>query len=235
MHEPYVHKIFIRKGKQMESDQTTDQMAETGGKVLFKEETDDVWLGKTGLREDEVTNQTSNQQLERALFAYPIKHYTYWKHDVKVDSIALGDMGEHLAVLEMDEFSVCIGDTYRLGDAVIQVSQPYQPSWKLARRFGIKDFALNILTSGRTGWYFRVLQEGHVLSKADIELIERPYPQWTIAACNEVMYIFRDHLRLADELASCHLLAKSWRQALRNRLRGKEPLHERGLFRFNHK
>src|SRR5699024_7267779 len=73
-------------------------------------------------------------------------------------------------------------------------------------------------------------KEGDVFPKIDIELIDRPYPQWTIAACNEVMYIYKDNLRLADELASCDLLADSWRKSLQNRLRGKESSIEPRVF-----
>ncbi len=231
MNEPFIHKIFTGKVKQLGDASATDPMDKPWKSAMFKEETDgQIWLGKTGLYGDEVADRKNHGGPEKALFAYPIKHYTYWQQDLQLDSIDVGAMGENLSVLEMDEFSVCIGDTYQFGDAVIQVSQPRRPCWKPARRFRVKDFALRIQNSGRTGWYFRVLKEGDVFPKIDIELIDRPYPQWTIAACNEVMYIYKDNLRLADELASCDLLADSWRKSLQNRLRGKESSIEPRVF-----
>ena len=227
MDEPYVHKIFIGKVKQMGDPHAKDLMDRQWESSMFKDETDDqIWLGKTGLTGDEM----EHGEPEKAIFAYPIKHYTYWKDDLNTDSIDMGVMGENFAVLEMDEFTVCIGDTYKLGDAIIQVSQPKQPNWKHARRVKVIDFALQMQNSGRTGWYFRVLKEGKVLSRIDLELIDRPYPQWTIAACNEIMHVYKDDLRLADDLASCELLSENWRHILHRRLRGQESSTEKRLF-----
>lgn len=222
MEEPFVYKVFTGKVKKLGDANAKDPMDREWESGIFKQPTEEqVWLSKTGLDGDEQADKKHHGGPEKALFAYPIKHYKLWKEELNID-IDMGAMGENLAVLEMDEFSVCIGDTYQLGDAVIQVSQPRQPCWKPARRFKIKDFALRIQNTGRTGWYFRVLEEGHIISRIDMELIDRPYPQWSIAACNEVMHVYKDDLKLADELASCELLAPNWKRTLQNRLRGRE-------------
>lgn len=220
MEEPYVHQIFTGKMKKIgdpEAAEKFDLPWETG---LFKMATEDqIWLGKTGLTGDEGHHDV----LDKALFTYPIKHYAYWKQKLESEMITAGDMGENLSVLEMDEFTVCVGDIYQFGDAIIQVSQPYQPTWKLARKIRKLDFAMQMQNNGRTGWYFRVLQAGNVLSRIDIELIERPHPEWSIASCNEVMHMYKDDLRLANDLASCELLSQEWRKILIRRLRGQEP------------
>ncbi|MGM8364036.1 MOSC domain-containing protein [Virgibacillus sp. W0181] len=231
MEEPFVHKIFTGKVKQMGNPEATNPMDKPWESGIFKSEVEEqVRLGKNGFTGDEVADTRNHGGPEKAVFAYPIKHYTYWKKDLDNPDIGEGAMGENLSVLEMDEFSVCIGDTYQFGDAVIQVSQPRQPCWKPARRFRVKDFALRIQNSGRTGWYFRVLEEGHVISRIDIELLERPYPQWTIAACNEVMHIYKEDLRLAQELANCDLLATNWKRTLNKRLRGQSSSIEKRVF-----
>src|SRR5699024_458056 len=222
MEETFVYKVITGKVKELGDANAKDPMDREWESGIFKKQTEEqVWLSKTGLDGDEQADKKHHGGPEKALFAYPIKHYKLWKEELNID-IDMGAMGENLAVLEMDEFSVCIGDTYQLGDAVIQVSQPRQPCWKLARRFKIKDFALRIQNNGRTWWYFRVLEEGHIISRIDMELIDRPYPQWSIAACNEVMHVYKDDLKLADELASCELLAPNWKRTLQNRLRGRE-------------
>lgn len=223
MNEPFVHKLYIGKVKEAGAPGAPDPMDRPWKTGMFKSEREEqVWLGETGLIGDEVADTKNHGGPEKALFAYPVKHYTYWRESLQDPSFRVGGMGENLAVLEMDEFSVCIGDTYKFGDAIIQVSQPRQPCWKPARRYRIRDLALRIQNTGRTGWYFRVLQEGHVLSGIDLELIERPYPEWSIAACNEVMHVEKDNLRLADELASVELLAVNWKRTLKKRLRGQE-------------
>lgn len=227
MEEPYVHKIFTGKIKKLGNPKATEKIDlpwETG---LFKTATEDqIWLGKSGLIGDEGNNNV----LDKAVLAYPIKHYTYWQQKLGRKTITEGDMGENLSVLEMDEFTVCIGDVFQFGDAIIQVSQPKQPTWQLARKMRELDFALQMQNSGRTGWYFRVLQEGDVLSRIDVELIERPYPQWSIASCNEVMHVYKDDLRLTDDLASCELLSQEWRKILNSRLRGREPSIENRVY-----
>src|SRR5699024_440544 len=167
---------------------------------------------------------------EKALFAYPIKHYTYWKHDLDGTSIDVGGYGENMAVLEMDEFSVAIGDIYQFGDAVIEVSQPRRPCWRPARRHRVKDLAVRIQNTGLTGWYYRVLQEGYVISRIDLELLERPNPEWTIAACNEVMYEDKDNLHRAHQLASVEALAPNWKRTLQKRLKGTESSMERRVY-----
>lgn len=231
MEEPFVHKIFTGKVKQLGNPNATNPMDKPWQSGMFKEEVEEqAWLGKTGFTGDEVADKKNHGGPEKAVFAYPIKHYTYWKKDLENPMIDVGAMGENLAVLEMDEFSVCIGDIYQFGDAVIQVSQPRQPCWKPARRFRVKDFALRIQNSGRTGWYFRVLEEGHVISRIDIELLERPYPQWTIAACNEVMHLYKGDLRLTQQLASCALLAENWKRTLNKRLRGRTTSIEKRVY-----
>lgn len=230
MEEPFVYKIFTGKVKKLGDPNAKNPMDREWETGIFKEETDEQrWLSKTGLAGDEQGDKKNHGGPEKALFAYPIKHYKAWQDELDID-MDMGGMGENLAVLEMDEFSVCIGDTYRFGDAIIQVSQPRRPCWRPARRFRIKDLALRIQNTGRTGWYFRVLQEGHVISRIDMELIDRPYPEWTIAACNEVMYVYKDDLKLADELASCELLAPNWKRTLHNRLRGKQSNIERRVY-----
>lgn len=221
MDEPYVHKIFIGKAKQLGDSNATKPMDKPWVTGIFKNEcTGKVWLGKTGFIGDEVGDKKNHGGPEKAVFTYPIKHYTYWKEELALESIDMGGMGENFAVLEMDEFTVFIGDTFKVGDAVIQVSQPRQPCWRPARRFGIVDLALRIQNTGFTGWYFRVLQEGYVQAGSDMQLMERPYPQWSIAACNEVMHVYKDDLRMADDLASCELLAVNWKRTLNKRLRG---------------
>lgn len=231
MNEPFVHKLFkgrVKKIGDPNAKHAFDKQWETG---MFKNEIEDsIYLTETGLIGDDVADKKNHGGPEKALFAYPVGHYKYWKEKLQNDSIDVGGMGENLAMLEMDEFTVCIGDTYQFGDAIIQVSQPRRPCWKPARRYRVMDLALQIQNSGRTGWYFRVLQEGEVISRIDLELLERPYPQWTIAACNEVMYIRKDDLKAASELAECKYLAVNWKKSLKKRLIGRESLIDKRVF-----
>lgn len=98
------------------------------------------------------------------------------------------------------------------------MSQPRQPCSKPARRFQVTDLALRLQNSGRTGWYLRVLEEGYVEKSQSLTLLERSYPQWTIARCNEIIHIKKNDLKAAAELASCKLLAENWKKTLHTRV-----------------
>src|SRR5699024_2796282 len=81
-----------------------------------------------GLESDEIGDTVAHGGPEKALFAYPEKHYNYWKKDLEME-INTGAMGENLVIEGIDETDVCIGDTYEIGDALVEVSQPRQPCW----------------------------------------------------------------------------------------------------------
>ncbi|MEI3606210.1 MOSC domain-containing protein [Pseudogracilibacillus sp. SE30717A] len=230
MNSPFIKQLRTGKVKQMGTENANDPLERPWKSGMFKKEQEGkILLTKTGLTSDEVADTKVHGGPEKALFAYPILHYFYWREELNVD-IDAGAMGENLVMEEADEFTTYIGDTYRFGDAIIQVSQPRQPCWKPARRFKVLDFALRIQKSGKTGWYYRVIEEGKVEAGSSLELLERPYPEWSIAACNEVMHVNKSDLHLTYELASCPLLAENWRHRLQRRLRGQESSIEKRVY-----
>ncbi|WP_067725182.1 MOSC domain-containing protein [Oceanobacillus damuensis] len=186
MEEPYVHKIFLVK-------------QELKGPFLLR---------KHGFLNEIDIHKSKSLGMDKAVFTYPIKHYSEDHTEGRNSEDSMGTIGENFAVLEMDEFTVFIGDTFRMGEAIIQVSQPGPVTAK------------HLQNGLNTGWYFRVVQEGEIRGGTDLELIDRPYPQWSIAACTEVIFLDKHNLRAADELYSCELLGGIWRNSLRKRLRG---------------
>ena len=231
MSNPYVAKLFKGKVKQLGNPNAKDRLNRPWETGMFKKPTEEkIWLSETGLFGDEVADKKNHGGPEKALFAYPTKHYSYWNNELDHASMEDGGMGENLVIHDADEYSVCIGDTYRFGEAIIQVSQPRRPCWKPARRYKQMDLALRIQNSGRTGWYFRVIEEGYVFGDTALELVERPYPEWTIAACNNVMYKQKDDLELARKLYSCELLAPNWKRTLEKRLQGKQSSDAKRVF-----
>ena len=96
-----------------------------------------------------------------------------------------------------------------------------------SRRWRIKDLSLQMQNNGRLGWYFRVIKEGYVEKGLALRLLERPYPQWTVAYANEIMYRRRDDRELAARLAECPALGASWRDTLSARAKGRETANPR--------
>ncbi|GHI00819.1 MOSC domain-containing protein [Neobacillus kokaensis] len=187
--------------------------------AIFKEPVfGPVWVGKTGLTGDGQADTEHHGGPEKAVFAYSVENYTYWKKELGLSDIAAGGMGENFVMEHVMEDEISIGDTFQIGEAVVQVSQPRQPCWKPARRFREKTLALQLQNTGRTGWYYRVLQEGSVEEGQTFSLLERPYPQWTIQKCNEIIHAKNLNLELMKELASCKLLALKLRATLETRI-----------------
>lgn len=230
MNFPFIKQLRTGKVKQMGEKDAKNPFERPWESGMFKQEREGkIWLSKSGLAADEVADKKVHGGPEKALFAYSALHYPYWQQELGIE-IDAGAMGENLVMEAADEYTVYIGDTYRFGEAIIQVSQPRRPCWKPARRFKVLDFALRIQETGKTGWYYRVLQEGYVEAGVELELIERPYPQWSVAACNEIMYVKKADLNLAYELASCSALAPNWKRSLQKRLRGHESSIENRVY-----
>jgi MOSC domain-containing protein YiiM len=174
-----------------------------------------VWLTPTGFDGDGQADLTVHGCEDKAACVYSADHYPAWSRELHRHPLAFGAFGENLSVAGLDEQSVCIGDVWAIGEAVVEVSQPRQPCWKLARRWRITTFSDQVVKSGRTGWYFRVRTPGLVAQGTALSLVARPHPEWTVAAANAVM-----HQRVGDTaaLASLAPLSASWRATLRRRL-----------------
>lgn len=155
---------------------------------------------------------------DKAVCVYSADHYRRWRDELGVRECGPGWFGENFSIEGQTESQVAVGDTYAIGTAVVQVSQPRAPCWKLARRWNRDDMPKLVIAHGRTGWYLRVLQAGDVERGAELTLIDRLFPRWTIDAVNAVAYSRGGTPRVdaARELANCPALADSWRRKFRS-------------------
>jgi len=176
-------------------------------------------LGRINLRGDGQADLVHHGGPDKAVCAYSADHWPYWRRVLSTETLTGGGFGENFTLEGLTEADLCIGDMVAVGSTLIQVSQPRQPCWKLARRWQILDLALQVEQTGFTGWYFRVLEEGRVEAGQILRLVERPCPEWTIAAANRVMHHDRDNLAEAERLGRCPYLSTSWQQTLQRRCR----------------
>jgi MOSC domain-containing protein YiiM len=186
---------------------------------IFKAPVDGpVFARADGIDGDGQADRSAHGGPDKAICAYSAEHYPSWRDVTGLGEISWGAFGENFTVGGLTEDSVCIGDVWAVAGVVVQVSQPRQPCWKLARKWRIRTLTDQVVTSGRTGWYFRVLREGIVAAGAPLSLVERPHPAWTIAAANGVM-----HRGVGDigALASLEPLSQSWKLTLARRLAGR--------------
>ncbi|RIV85480.1 MOSC domain-containing protein [Aurantiacibacter xanthus] len=179
-----------------------------------------LFLGPEGFTGDAQGDRKHHGGVEKAVHHYAYEHYPYWIAAIGERDVLTrpGAFGENLSTRGLTEQDVAIGDTFRLGEAVIQVSQGRQPCWKLNARFDAADMAIQVQKSGLTGWYYRVLETGHVEPGDGLELVDRLSPEWTIQRLWRVLYIdTMNHDELAAMVDLEHL-PEGWRGYARKRL-----------------
>jgi MOSC domain-containing protein YiiM len=158
---------------------------------IYKEDTPSAFLSAVGLENDEQGDKKNHGGPEKALHHYAADHYTWLKANLPSpasEHCLPGAFGENLVSIGLTERDVCVGDVFQLGGAVIEVSQPRQPCWRLNQYFGIQDMSHIIQNSLRTGWYYRVLQPGQITVNDTLHLQNRPLPDWTLHRILELLY-----------------------------------------------
>jgi MOSC domain-containing protein YiiM len=176
-----------------------------------------VRVGRLGIEGDQQADLEHHGGLDKAVLAYAASHYELWREELSQLDFASGGFGENLTIEGLDEQTVCIGDVWSVGEALLEVSQPRQPCWKLGRRWRLKELAALVVENGRTGWYLRVLREGVICAGQELRLIERRHPEWSVARAHDVMHRRQDDAAMSRELASLPELAVSWQQSLHKR------------------
>jgi MOSC domain-containing protein YiiM len=179
---------------------------------------------RTGLSGDLQADVTNHGGPEKALHHYPRDHYAAWISETPELGPTLAEapaFGENVSTLGLTEANVCIGDVMRAGKVVVQVSQGRQPCWKLNAKFDRSDMAQRVQETGRTGWYYRVIEEGSVAPGDRLEIIDRPQPAWPLSRIIGLLY----HRPMAfDELAGLAELpelAHGWREIAARRIRSR--------------
>ena len=174
-----------------------------------------VWLGYEGLDGDAQSDRKNHGGSDKAICAYCSDHFSYWSK--QLINVSGGAFGENLTLSGITERDVRVGDIYELGECLVEVSQPRQPCWKLARRWRIKDLSAQVEKTGFTGFYFRVIRNGFIERGNEFKLIDQG--KFSISYCNEIFHHDRKNLEAAKELASYRQLSASWKDSLSNRFR----------------
>ncbi len=177
-------------------------------------------IGKVGLEGDAQADLKHHGGREKALHHYAFDHYAPWREEIgeAAPLAAPGAFGENFSTTGWTEETICLGDVIRFGSALLQVSQGRQPCFKLNLRFGLRDMALRVQRSGRTGWYYRVLEDGAAQEGDALELVERPCPEWPLSRLSRLLYRDTRDREGLTALAALPELAESWRALARRRL-----------------
>jgi MOSC domain-containing protein YiiM len=211
--EATILSIQVGTPRRMGTPGAADELDREWESSIFKQPVSGpVRLGLRNLEGDGQADLVAHGTPDQAVLLYAAAHYLEWRATLGKPEMVHGAFGENFTVAGLSEATACVGDTYAVGEALIQVSQPRGPCWKLARRNRVADLHLQVQRNGRGGWYARVLREGIVEAGLPLILSERPYPEWTVARVNDVIYRREPDPAVRAQLAACPLLSATWQR-----------------------
>lgn len=157
---------------------------------------------------------------DKALLHYCTSHYDDWKREIPTSEAHFrpGAFGENIFSSEVSEKNVCIGDRIAIGNIVVEVTEPRAPCYKLNHRFEVKDMAKRTQTLFRTGWLYRIIKPGSINAGDIIRLLERPYPEWSVARIMYYLFIETGNKEMMKEIVEIQPLGEEIKDKFRARL-----------------
>lgn len=177
-----------------------------------------IAVGLEGLEGDIQVDRANHGGPDKALYVYTLENYRHWERLLNSDPLTPGTFGENLTVTAMPDHDISIGDQFRIGPILVQVTQPRVPCFKLGLRMKDSHFVGAFLKSGRTGFYLRVLETG-VLSPGDtIRCESRDTGRVTIDYATRALLKGPHQQETIQKVLSVAALSEAWRQDLEKRL-----------------
>ncbi|KZS45874.1 sulfurase [Paenibacillus glucanolyticus] len=191
---------------------------------IYKQPVDGpLFLSTVNFAGDGQADLVNHGGVDKAVCAYPYEHYAYWENSLG-KQMPYAAFGENLTLRGMLEDRVCIGDMYRVGDAVVQISQPRYPCFKLSQKLGVKDMPVRVLNTGYSGFYFRVLEEGDVRADSSVTQLESHAAGATVLEVLRMMKDGREDEQGLNRMLELDVLSVSlktqfgkWLEALQSR------------------
>jgi MOSC domain-containing protein YiiM len=142
-----------------------------------------VAVGPLGLEGDAQADLSVHGGPEKAVYGYAASNYPGWAaaFPTLASRFVAGSMGENLTIDGWAETDICVGDVHAIGDALLQICQPRQPCFKLARAFDEPRLGKRMVRTGQSGWYYRVLRDGTLTPGDSVTLTDRPNPDFAFS------------------------------------------------------
>ncbi len=177
-----------------------------------------VKLRKLNLEGDKQADLKVHGGEDKAVYAYPMEHYEYWRRMLPGVDLTWGAFGENFTTEGLVEDRVNIGDQYKIGTAKLIVVQPRMPCYKLGIKFGRTDIIRHFLISGHSGFYFRVLQEGEVRAGDAIDLISRDKNNISVKDVVQLFAQDNEDIEKLECASRVEALSDEWREHFREKL-----------------
>jgi len=140
-----------------------------------------IFLGTEDVENDAVVDRRYHGGINKAVYGYSENHYNYWKELYPNLDWQYGMFGENLTISNLEETEICVGNTYKLGEVVLEVTKPREPCFKLGIRFGTQKIVKQFWNATKSGIYFKVIQTGKVAVGDELILISKLENSQTIA------------------------------------------------------
>lgn len=171
-------------------------------------------IDELGFVNDEQADLEHHGGQDKAIHHYATDHYPNWIAEGEIPQGTVpAAFGENLASIGLNEGNLCVGDKLRLGTSVVQISQGRRPCWKVSEYTTNEKMAHLFQKTGRTGWYYRVLENGVVGVGDTIALIERTQPDWSVMKVTAARLTRKVSQKDAETLAGLPELAAGWKTA----------------------
>ena len=194
-----------------------DKTVRTG---IFKEPVAGrVLLRTLNLDGDGQADLKAHGGVHKAVYVYSLDHYDHWRRELGLDdSFPDGQFGENFTVERLTDETVHVGDVFRVGGALVEVTQPRVPCFKLGLKMGLEGFEKKFLTSRRLGYYLRVLEEGEVGAGDLFELARADPVGMTVREMIEIGYFDTRNVEAIRRAVSIDALSPGWKEWLERRL-----------------
>jgi MOSC domain-containing protein YiiM len=194
-----------------------------GGKTvttgIFKEPVEGrVMLRTLNLDGDGQADLTGHGGIYKAAYAYSVENYDHWGRELGRTDFAFGQFGENFTVEGMLEDEIHVGDVFRVGGALVEVTQPRVPCYKLGIKMGLPGFVKKFLASCRVGFYLRVLEEGEVGADDAFDRVRTDPERMTVREICRLLYFDPENLKGARKALRIRALSPGWRQSFEERL-----------------
>ncbi|APQ16398.1 MOSC domain-containing protein [Maribacter hydrothermalis] len=147
-----------------------------------------LFLTKNDVKNDTVIDRVHHGGTHKACYIFSADYYNYWKKRYPELKWDWGMFGENLTLEGLDESKIRVGDVYKIGGALVQVSQPREPCYKLGIRFGTQNILKEFIAHNHPGTYVKILEEGHVNTGDEMILIEQSTNTLTSQQFYELMF-----------------------------------------------
>lgn len=178
-----------------------------------------VMLRTLNLEGDGQADLNGHGGIYKAAYVYSVENYKFWSDELsRRDFVPAGQFGENFTTDGMTDETVHIGDVFHIGGALVEVTQPRVPCFKLGIRMGIEGFHKQFAENCRVGFYLRVLEEGEVGAGDEVTQVREGPVRMTVREIMHLLYFEPDNIEGAKKALEIPALSPGWRQSFVDRI-----------------